>query len=86
MRHLIDGVGAPVAVPAGEFADIAVQMLHAHMMVGAVIAALEQRPKRLDPVCVRLAVHILSNAVAHACMVKGNAPVGRCTVCVNSGV
>ena len=57
--HLIGGVGFADIVPPRKLRDVPIQMLRAHVMVGAVIAPLEHRPEGFHPVRVGLAAHIL---------------------------
>ena len=64
--HLVDGVAAACVVPALEFAHVAIQVLGAHVVVDADVAALKHRPKRLHPVDVNLISDVLAKAVRHA--------------------
>ena len=53
-------------MPAGEIVDVAVQVLRAHPVVGAVEPAFEQSPERLDPVGVHVPAHTLAGLVLDA--------------------
>ena len=61
VRHLVNGVALAVVVPTGKLPDIAVQVLGAHVVVGAVVAPLEHGPEGLDPVRVRLIPNVLAD-------------------------
>ena len=58
----------PVALPALELGQIPVHMLRAHLVEGAVEAALEQRERApLQGICgsARLGIHLLPGFVLH---------------------
>lgn len=67
--HLLGGVRAAAVVPARELRHVALQVLGAHAVVGAIQAALQQRPERFQTVGVRLAAHVLAHRVLH-CLVR----------------
>ena len=67
----------------GELANVAVKVLLAHVVVGAVVAALEKRPKRLDPVGVSHPVHILANAVLHGFVLERHSLISTVVVGVD---
>ena len=56
-------------MPACELHRVAVKMLEAHLVVNALVAALEHRPEGFDSVGMRLAVHVLFNAMPDGLMV-----------------
>ena len=43
--HLVDGVSRAVIMPPRELVDVAAQVFLAHVVVGAVVAPLQQRPR-----------------------------------------
>ena len=55
-------------VAESKFVDVAIQVLGAHVMIDADIAALEQRPKALDAIGVRHVEDVLACRVVHADM------------------
>ena len=63
VAHLVDGVGGPVVVAALELRHVASQVLGAHLMVDAVVAALERGPEAFDAVRVGLLSDVLADAV-----------------------
>lgn len=75
--YLAARVGPPEVVPATELGDIAVQVLGAHLVVDADVAALEQGPERLHAVGVGPRPHILAGRVLHALLVvaQGGQPL-----------
>ena len=54
----------------GEFVHVAAQVLLAHFVVGADVAALQHRPKTFDPICVSLAVHIFLHGMLDRLVVR----------------
>ena len=75
VRHLAFRVLATDIVPSGELVHVAVQVLFAQVVIGAMIAALEHRPERLDPVGVRHSVDIFADRVLDGFVRPGNAAV-----------
>ena len=63
-RHLFDGVEVADVVPARELSHVALQVLHADVVVDAVDAALEHRPERLDAVRVGVPDDVLPRRCA----------------------
>ena len=68
MRHPGDGhvdewhrASQPSVVAEAEFLHVAVQVLGAHVVVDAVVAALQQRPEAFDAVGVGLVADVLAN-------------------------
>jgi len=73
--HPVGGVEASGVVSAAELGDVPVQVAGAHLVVGAVVAALEDRPEAFGAVGVAGAVDVLAAAVVHG-PVPGQAGVG----------
>ena len=61
--HLRQSVKSANGMATGELSDIAIKMLGAHLVIGALVATLEHGPEAFDAVCVRLTIHILPDAV-----------------------
>ena len=57
-------------MPPGEFVDVAAKVFGAHLVLGDVIAALEQRPEGLDPVGVRNPVDVFLGGVVDDLVVR----------------
>ena len=53
----------------GELVHVALQVLRAELVVGAVVAAFEERPERLDAVGMGKPVHVFANAVLDSSVV-----------------
>ena len=70
------GIVIPDGVPSRELRNVAVQMLLAQMVVGALIASLEHGPKGLHSNYMGLSSDVLANAVLHRLVVEGQALVG----------
>ena len=68
---------------AGEFLDVAVQVLGAHLVKGPHVGTLEHRPEGLSAVGVRLAPDVLGDRVLDRFMVPREPGVGRCLVGVD---
>ena len=66
-----------------ELGHVAVQVFRAHLVVGAVVASLQQRPEQLDPVRVRLVPDVLANRMMHRFVAAWQALVGAFTVGVD---
>lgn len=71
-------------MPSGELRDVAPHVLGRHLVVDAVVAPLEKRPERLDPVGVDLVAGVFSDAVLHGLMV-GQTLVGAVLIGVDGG-
>ena len=63
--HLVEGVERAIVVASGEFVDVAIQVLDAHLVVRAGVTPLQHRPEALDAVGVCLAPNVLANAVSN---------------------
>jgi len=70
LRHAIDchadeleSSGLRCVVSEGELIDIAMQMLRAHVVVDAVVTALQKRPEAFDAICMEVVTDILANRV-----------------------
>ena len=61
--HLVEGVARALVVAPGELGHVAVQVLLAHVVVGAVVSTLENRPEALDSLGVCHPVNELADAV-----------------------
>ncbi len=70
-------------MPTGELADVAPQVLLAHLMVGAVIAPFQHRPEALNSIRVRHSVDILRDGMLHRLVRVGNAIVALVLVGVH---
>ena len=81
-HHLVS-VFAPVVMPSGKLADIAVHVLFREVMEGDVIAAFQCGPERLHPVRMRLFPNILADAVVDALMRPVHAAVGGSVIRVD---
>ena len=81
--HLVDGVDDSIIVATGKFADISVQVLLTHIVVGAVVAVFEHGPEAFNPVGVRLTPNILTNAVFHSLILKGHAVIAAVIIRVD---
>jgi hypothetical protein len=57
-------------VAEGELVDVAVQVLGAHVVIDTIMAALQERPKALNPIGVSLVPNVLADRVIDADMVK----------------
>ena len=68
---------------SSEFLDVAAQVLRAHVMIGAVVSALEHRPERLDAVGMGLIADVLADGVLDGLMLEGQAVVALVVVGVN---
>ena len=73
-------------VLTSKLLDVTVKMLGADLVERAFVGALEHRPERLNAIRMGHAVHVLTDAVTDALVLKGHALVGRCIVCVNLGI
>ena len=62
-RHLVVRVPVPLVQAPCELAEVPRQVLHLDAVVHAVMAALEQGPKGLDPVCMHAASHVFADLV-----------------------
>lgn len=52
-------------MPTGKLVHVALELLSTEMMKGAMAAAFEHSQKRLNPVGMCLAIHILFHRMAH---------------------
>ena len=60
------------------------QVFHAHVMVNAVVTALQQRPEALYAVRVGLLADIFTDAVVNRCVIiSGHSTVAGVIVCVD---
>lgn len=66
LSHLLDGVAAADILPGGELGHVALDVLLADVVVGAVVTPLEIGPETLDSVGVDLAPDILAFGVIDA--------------------
>ncbi len=69
---------------AGKLANVAAQVLLAHVMIGAVVATLEHRPEAFDSVGVGHAVHMLADAVLHCFVLERHSLISAVAVCIDS--
>ena len=84
--QLVEGVFVADVVPALEFADVPVEVLRAHLVVDADVAALQEAPEALDTVRVRLVSHVLRDAVLDRFMGEGEGFVDQRIVGVDRRV
>ena len=82
--HLVLRVRGAGVVPARTLGDVSLEVLRAHAVIRAVVAALEHGPMALDALCVRHAVHVLAHGVIDGLMV-GEPLVAAVLVRVNLG-
>ena len=73
MPHDVDGIGFAIIVASSKLSDIAVKVLLAKMMEGALISPLEHCPEAFDPVGVRLTSDILASRVIYGLVIEGHA-------------
>lgn len=62
-RHPLASVERSDVETTGELRDVAVEVLVAELVVGPVVAALEQHPERIDAADVGLLVDVLADGV-----------------------
>ncbi len=84
--HLRLGVHRSAVMPSLELVNVPIQMLGSHLVVDAMVAALERRPKRLEPVRVSPAVHVLADAMLDGLIPLRDAHVSRMFVGVDGSV
>ncbi len=76
MPHDVEGIGCAVVVASRELGDVAVKVLLAEVMKGALISPREDGPEAVDPVGVGLPPHILSGTVIDRLMLEGHPLIG----------
>ena len=68
-EYALHFIGAAIEAES-KFVDVTLHVLPAHVVVNAMITALEQRPKRFNTVRVAIAVHIFLCAVVNRCVIE----------------
>ena len=61
--QLLDRIQFADVVPARELIHVTPQVFDAHLVVNAVVASFQHGPETLDPVGMRLFVHVLAHGV-----------------------
>ena len=63
LAELVASVPWPLVVPSDELRDATVQVLLPHLVVDAILSALEDSPEGFHTVRVYMAAHVLANTV-----------------------
>ena len=68
--HLLQRVQVADIAPTGKLVNVAVKVLYAHLVIGAVVASLQECPKGLDTVRMSLSVYVFCHGMLNSRMLE----------------